>query len=33
MNIIPVLEDVPCQGRHDVKVWDIIETNGTVAEV
>ena len=29
MNIIPVFEDVPCQGRHDVKVWDIIETNGT----
>ena len=29
MDIVPVFEDVPCQGRHDAKVWDVIETNGT----
>jgi len=28
IDIVPVFEDVPCQGRHDAKVWDIIETNG-----
>lgn len=29
IDIVPVFEDVPCQGRHDAKVWDVIETNGT----
>ena len=29
IDIVPVFEDVPCQGRHDAKVWDLIETNGT----